>query len=137
MSQTRTNAIIHLPTTTDLSAQVGTVIKLAGVNSVPHAHAWYSEDQAFGVILSADAETASVAAFDGGYAGTFLAKLVEPAAAGDWLYCVNSGANVGFGSSGYQGFSGATFYAGVALEDGVAGEMIEAVPKSLVAYTMP
>ena len=136
MSQTRTNAIIHLPTTTDLSAHVGSAVTLGTSNGAPTASKWYSTEKAFGIILSADAETASVAPLNGGYAGTFLCKLVEECSAGNKLYPVNSGADVGFGAAGMEGFPGATFFAAIALESGVAGEMIEAVPKSLEAITL-
>ena len=136
MSRTRSNAIIRANTLTDLSQYVGCAVVLSSSSNGPRAELWSEDEIPFGVILYADEESVSVAPFDGGYAGTMLCKVLEESSAGARLYCVNSGANVGFGTSNYENFPGATFYAAVAVEGGVAGEMVEAIPKSPAPVTL-
>ena len=136
MSRTRTNAIIRATTLTDLSSYVGCAVILNGSPNGPRAELWAEDEIPFGVILYADAESVSVAPFEGGYAGTFLCKVLEECSPGARLYCVNSGPNTGFGSSDMEEFPGATFYSAIALEGGLAGEMVEAVPRSLTAVTL-
>ena len=136
MSRTRTNAIIHANTVSDLSQHVGCPVTLSSSSSGLRAQLWSEDETPFGVILSAEAESVSIAPFEGGYAGTMLCKVLEECSVGARLYCVNSGANVGFGTTDYENFPGATFYAAVAVEGGVAGEMIEAIPKSPAPVTL-
>lgn len=136
MSQTRSNAIIKVTTNDDLSAYVGCPIRLVHSVNGPRAVLWVDEEYPFGVILSADTDSVSVAPFSGGYAGTFLVKVQEDALPGDRLYCVNSGAQVGFGGESVQGFPSVTFFCAVALELGLAGEMIEAIPRPPSAVTV-
>jgi hypothetical protein len=129
MSQTRANAIIKVTTNTDLSAYVGCPIRLVHSVNGPRAVLWEDEEYPFGVILSADTDSVSVAPFSGGYSGTFLVKVHEDSLPGDRLYCVNSAGVVGFGGESTQGFPHVTFFCAVALELGMAGEMIEAIPR--------
>ena len=136
MSRTRTNAIIRATTLTDLSNYVGCAVILSGSPTGPRAELWSEDEIPFGVILYADAESVSVAPFEGGYAGTFLCKVLEECSPGARLYCVNSGPSTGFGTSDMEDFPGATFYSAVAVESGLAGEMVEAIPRSLSAVTL-
>ena len=136
MSRTRTNAVIRATTLTDLSDYVGCAVCLYAHSGGVRAELWLEDEIPFGVILSGDSESVSVAPFEGGYAGTFLCKVLEECSPGARLYCVNSGPNTGFGTSDMEDFPGATFYSAVAVEAGLAGEMVEAIPKSPSAITL-
>lgn len=136
MSQTRTNTIIKVTTNDDLSTYVGCPVRLIHSVNGPRAVLWQDEERPFGVILYADSDSVSVAPFAGGYAGTFLAKVHEETLPGDRLYCVNSAGTVGFGGESVQAFTHVTFFCAIALEVGLAGEMVEAIPLPPDAVTI-
>jgi hypothetical protein len=125
---TRTNAIIPLPSVGDLSAKIGRPVEITVINSVAMAAAWEpGGGSAFGVIVDADAEQASIAVMHGGLVGTIKVKLVEAVLPGALLYAAQNNGVIGFADRGEETFAGPTYICAQALEAGVEGEMVEAV----------
>ena len=139
MKLTRENAILPAKSLNDLSAYVGCAT-VYGNHIVlgTRVELWNPNDHQDpnSVILWADAESLSVAILHGGLAGTVKVKLMEAVSRGSQIYPVNDGTNIGFADRTEERNPGNHYACGLALEDGVAGEMIEAVLFKPEAFTI-
>lgn len=129
---TRENAILPSATSASLKDKIGCAVVYKNHPTLgTEAELWNPNDHQHpnAVLLYADEESASLAMLFGGLAGTVKVKLTEQIWRGGRIYAVNDGINVGFGNHEADPPSGSgTYYiCGMALEDGVAGEMVEAV----------
>lgn len=124
---TRENAILPFPTLTDLSSHIGEAVSITSPGGVSHAEILPDPGtKPFGILIHADAETASVVPMSGGLAGTVKVKLQEAAYVGNELYIYNVGGIAGFGDA-VEGTPSGKYLCAQALEDGVTGELIEAI----------
>lgn len=127
MKLTRENAILHFPTLTDLSSRIGEAVSITRPGGVSHVEILPEPGKKpFGILIHADAETASVVPVSGGLAGTVKIKLQEEAYTGNELYINDTGGIAGFGDA-IEGAPTGKYLCAQALEDGVAGELIEAI----------
>lgn len=125
MKLTRENAILHAKTTTDLTGAVGC---LANVSNTNVASEWDPDgDPPAYLIIHAEADSVSVVPLHGGLAGTVKVKLLEAVSVGHELYFAIQGQNKGFVDRIEETVPGSFFICALALEAGVAGEMVEAV----------
>lgn len=137
MKLTRENAIFSFPTVGDLSAHVGRPISVSNFGGVAKVTLYDPNDvPAFGVLIHADAEQASVVPFHGGLAGTVKVKLIDEAQITNALYAAHDGTNPGFGSQPMETYPGTWDLCALAMENGVAGEMVEAVLFKPEAFTI-
>jgi len=133
---TRTNAILPYVTWSDYSDKIGCALEVSS-GSIPKVSLWEpGASRVFGVIIEADAERASVAILHGGVSGTVKLKLLEETEIGDLLYPAKDNQDFGFGVVQNETYSGSSYICAQALEDGVAGEMIEAVLFRPEAFTI-
>jgi hypothetical protein len=122
---TRVNAIIHARTAQDLSASVGCIANLNNSNLVTP---WDPDgDPPSCFIIHAETDSVSVVPLHGGLGGTVIVKLLAEVSAGHELYFAIQGADRGFVDRIEETVSGSFFICALALEGGVAGEMVEAV----------
>jgi hypothetical protein len=122
---TRTNAIIHAKANTDFSAYVGCI---ANLNSSNVVSLWDPEgDSPSCLIIYAEADSVTVVPLHGGLSGTVKVKLLAEVSAGHELYFAIQGQDQGFVDLLEETVAGDFFICALALESGVAGEMVEAV----------
>ena len=125
MKLTRENAIIHAKTSTDLSAYVGCITNFNNSNVVS---LWDPDgDPPSCFIIHAEADSVSVVPLHGGLGGTIKVKLLAEVSAGHELYFAIQGGDQGFVDLIEESVAGDFFICALALEAGVAGEMVEAV----------
>lgn len=125
MKLTRENAIIHAKTSTDLSAYVGCIANLNNSNTVS---LWDPDgDPPSCFIIHAETASVSVVPLHGGLGGTVKVKLLAAVSAGHELYFAIQGQDQGFVDLVEESVPGSFFICALALEAGVAGEMVEAV----------
>lgn len=128
MKLTRENAIFTFPTEGDLSTHVGRPISVSNFGAVAKVTLYDPNDvPAFGVLIHADAEQASVVPFHGGLAGTVKIKLLDESLIGNAMYAAHDGTFPGFALQQLETYSGTWDVCAIAMENGVAGEMVEAV----------
>jgi hypothetical protein len=130
---TRENAILPFPPNSDLTGKEGHIVSIQ-TNGNVGAVALYSVSGGlppFGVVLlgSNAGEKTSVAISSGGLAGTIKVKLSAPVKAGEELQIDETG------TVSPDSGSGNRIIVGLALEAGVADELIEAVLFRPVALT--
>lgn len=130
MKLTRTNAILHAKAVEGLSEQhIGCAVYYRVGGQGPEASPYHPDDnnRLNAVVLHVDQDTVTVAILHGGLAGTVLLKVVEEVSSGHELHAINAGGFLGFADADEQNHSGTFFKCAYALENAVAGEMIEAV----------
>ena len=122
---TRENAILHAKTPTDLSERVGCA---ATYFSPTNLSDWEVDgDQPNCLIIHAEVDSVSFVPLHGGLSGTVLIKLLGEVSPGKELYFAVQGADRGFVDKNEGPISGDFYVCALALEAGVAGEMVEAV----------
>ncbi|WPJ95251.1 hypothetical protein SH580_17655 [Coraliomargarita algicola] len=127
MSQpTRTNAILPFVPARDLRGLEGQFAFIDADGKIDHYHYYYGGPAAgvpFGVILCGTDvnEKSSIAVCAGGFAGTLKLSLGAAVAVGDTLEVMNTGRVQPDSGSGTRTL------VSIALESGVAGDLIEAV----------
>ncbi len=124
MKLTRTNAILQVTPTGDYAAY-GDRLGTLGNSGLDLWDPDGAEPNC--LIVEIEPDTATIVPLHGGLAGTVKVKLFEAVSAGHELYFVISGANSGFADANEATTSGTWFKCALALEAGVAGEMVEAV----------
>ena len=136
---TRENAIIPVKTLVSLKDKVGCAVVYRNHPTLGStAELWDPNDHAEpnAVVIFADDDSASIAMLYGGLSGTVKVKLTEGAFRGSRLYSFNNGTAAGFADREEERNSGTFYICAMALEDGVAGEMIEAVLYKPEAFTI-
>ena len=127
MKLTRENAILPFSTYSDISDRIGEAVSISVTNGVPHVEPLPDPGtKPFGILIHADASTASVAAIHGGLAGTVKVRLQTAAYVGNELYIDQTGGINGFADAVEENPTG-KYLCALALENGVQGELIEAL----------
>ncbi len=133
---TRENALLPFQTNVDLTAYIGCAVLVGPSPNGATAELWMTDEKPFGVIVHADPAIVTVAPFHGGVAGTFKVKILDETSPGRQLCLVDDNGTYGFADASEQNFPGETFICAVAVESGVAGEMIEAIPTKPESLTI-
>jgi hypothetical protein len=136
---TRENAILPTKTFVSLKNNVGSAVVYKNhITLGTNSELWNPNDHAEpnAIVVFADEDSASIAMLYGGLSGTVKVKLMESVARGSRIYPFNDGTNIGFADREEERNSGTFYMCGMALEDGVAGEMVEAVLFKPEAFTV-
>ncbi|MDG1302319.1 MAG: hypothetical protein P8R37_12120 [Opitutae bacterium] len=124
----RTNAIFTYPTRYDLSDHIGSPISLSIYDGVEQVTLYDPNDtDLFGVLVHADATQATVVPIHGGLAGTVKIKVLDEAQVPAKMYAARSGAEAGFALWDLETYPGTWQLCAIAMESGVAGELVEAI----------
>jgi hypothetical protein len=122
---TRTNAILYAKTASDMRNRIGCAALMFGGLTVSD---WETDgDPPNCFIIHAEEDSVSVVPLHGGLGGTIKVKLLGEASVGKELYFAVQGADRGFVVREDEPISGSFYICALALEGGVAGEMVEAV----------
>jgi|SaaInlStandDraft_1057018.scaffolds.fasta_scaffold89994_2 hypothetical protein len=125
---TRTNAIFTYPTLTDLSGHIGSPVSLSSFSGIATVTLYDPNDRdVFGVLVYADATQATIVPIHGGLAGTVKIKVLDEASVTTPMYAARDGAEAGFALVDLETYSGTWDSCAIAMESGVAGELIEAI----------
>ena len=134
---TRTNAIFTYPTLTDLSGHIGSPISLSRYSGVDTVTLYDPNDtDVFGVLVYADATQATIVPVHGGLAGTVKIKVLDEAQTTGLMYAARDGAEAGFALVDLETYSGTWDKCAIAMEGGVAGELIEAIITTPTSFTL-
>lgn len=135
MKLARENAILHAKTSTDMRDRVGCAAFMFGSISVSDWEVDGDPPNCF--IIHAEEDSVSIVPLNGGLSGTVKVKLLGEVAVGKELYFAVQGADRGFVDKLDAPITGSFYVCALALESGVAGELVEAVLFRPEAVTIP